>query len=64
METKDQGGADAHYRAALNEGRSLIRRCKDCHKHVFYPHVVRPHSAKFAFFSATLVFYGHYCSEH
>ncbi len=43
MQTDEQGGAEARYKAALNEGRFLIQRCNDCHKHVFYPRVVCPH---------------------
>jgi len=43
MQTDEQGGAEARYQAALKEGRFLIQRCNDCHKHVFYPRVVCPH---------------------
>ncbi len=43
MQTNEQGGAEARYQAALNEGRFLIQRCNDCDKHVFYPRVVCPH---------------------
>ena len=43
METKEQGGAEARYQAALNEGRFIIQRCNDCSKHVFYPRMVCPH---------------------
>jgi hypothetical protein len=43
MQTNEQGGAEARYQAALNEGRFLIQRCNDCNKHVFYPRVVCPH---------------------
>ncbi|OFZ86478.1 MAG: DNA-binding protein [Betaproteobacteria bacterium RBG_16_64_18] len=43
MQTNEQGGAEARYQAALNEGRFSIQRCNDCHKHVFYPRVVCPH---------------------
>ena len=43
MQTNEQGGAEARYQAALNEGRFLIQRCIDCGKHVFYPRVVCPH---------------------
>ena len=43
MQANDQGGAEMRYQAALNEGRFLIQRCKDCKKHVFYPRVVCPH---------------------
>ena len=43
MQTNEQGGAEARYQDALNEGRFLIQRCKDCNKHVFYPRVVCPH---------------------
>jgi len=43
METKDKGGAEARYRAALNEGRFLIQRCGSCDKHVFFPRSVCPH---------------------
>jgi len=43
MHTNAPEGAEAHYQAALNEGRFLIQRCNDCHKHVFYPRVVCPH---------------------
>ena len=43
MQTNEQGGAEARYQAALNEGRFLIQRCNDCGKHVFYPRVVCPH---------------------
>ena len=37
------GGAEAHYFAALKEGRFLIQRCNDCGKHVFFPREVCPH---------------------
>ena len=43
MQTNEQGGAEARYQAALNEGRFLIQRCNGCSKHVFYPRVVCPH---------------------
>ena len=43
MDTKEQGGAEARYQAALNEGRFLIQRCDGCKRHVFYPRVVCPH---------------------
>jgi uncharacterized OB-fold protein len=43
MQTDEQGGAEARYQAALNEGRFLIQRCNDCDKHVFYPRMVCPH---------------------
>ena len=43
MEMKGQGGAEARYQAALNEGRFLIQRCDDCGKHIFYPRMVCPH---------------------
>jgi uncharacterized protein len=43
METKEQGGAEARYQAALNEGRFIIQHCNDCGKHVFYPRMVCPH---------------------
>ena len=43
MQTMEQGGAEARYQSALNEGRFLIQRCNDCDRHVFYPRVVCPH---------------------
>ena len=43
MQTNQQAGAEARYQAALNEGRFLIQRCNECHKHVFYPRMVCPH---------------------
>ena len=43
METKAPGGAEAHYQAALKQGRFLIQRCNDCGKHVFFPREVCPH---------------------
>ena len=43
MQTNEQGGAEARYQAALNEGRFLIQRCSGRDKHVFYPRVVCPH---------------------
>ncbi len=43
MQTNEQGGAEARYQAALNEGRFLIQRCNDCDRHVFYPRMVCPH---------------------
>ena len=43
MELNASGGATAVYQAALNEGRFMIQRCKDCGKHVFYPREVCPH---------------------
>jgi len=43
MNTQAQGGPDARYQAALNEGRFLIQRCEGCGKHVFYPRMVCPH---------------------
>lgn len=43
MDTQEQGGAEARYQAALNEGRFIIQRCNDCKRHVFYPRVVCPH---------------------
>jgi hypothetical protein len=43
MQLNNQGGAEAHYQAALNDGRFLIQRCNDCSRHVFYPRVVCPH---------------------
>ena len=42
MQTNEQGGAEARYQAALNEGRFLIQRCNDCDKHVFYPRMRLP----------------------
>ena len=43
MDTQEQGGAEARYQAALNEGRFIIQRCDGCKRHVFYPRVVCPH---------------------
>lgn len=44
MQTNDErGGAEAHYRAALEEGRFVIQRCDDCGKHVFFPRSICPH---------------------
>lgn len=43
MEAKDQPGAEAKYRAALNEGRFIIQRCGDCGRHVFFPRSICPH---------------------
>ena len=43
MQMIQENGAEAHYRAALNEGRFLIQRCDGCPRHVFYPRVVCPH---------------------
>ncbi|MBI4293032.1 MAG: Zn-ribbon domain-containing OB-fold protein [Betaproteobacteria bacterium] len=43
MATQEQGGAEARYQAALNEGRFMIQRCGGCSKHVFFPRVVCPH---------------------
>lgn len=43
MQKSEQGGAEARYQAALNEGRFLIHRCSDCSEHVFYPRMVCPH---------------------
>lgn len=48
MQTKEQGGAEVQYQAALNAGRFLIQRCNDCSNHVFYPRVVCPHCASAA----------------
>jgi uncharacterized OB-fold protein len=42
METKEQVGAEAHYQAALNEGRFLIQRCGACGRHVFFPRSICP----------------------
>lgn len=36
-------GAQAHYEAALAQGRFEIQRCDDCAAHVFYPRQVCPH---------------------
>lgn len=43
METSYQGGAEAQYQAALNEGRFLIQHCAGCGKHVFFPRSICPH---------------------
>ncbi len=43
MEATQQGGAEAHYRAALNQGRFLIQRCAACGRHVFFPRSICPH---------------------
>ena len=43
MAMNASGGAAAVYQAALNEGRFIIQRCKECGKHVFYPREVCPH---------------------
>ena len=43
MQTDDHGGAEARYRAALDDGRLVIQRCGDCAKHVFFPRSICPH---------------------
>jgi uncharacterized OB-fold protein len=43
MESGHQGGAEAQYQAALNEGRFLIQHCAGCGKYVFYPRSICPH---------------------
>src|ERR1019366_2412467 len=43
MQVIQRSGAEAHYRAALNEGRFLIQRCGACGKHVFHPRSICPH---------------------
>jgi len=43
MQVIQPSGAEAHYRAALNEGRFLIQRCGACGKHVFFPRSICPH---------------------
>ena len=43
MQVIQRSGAEAHYRAALNEGRFLIQRCGACGKHVFFPRSICPH---------------------
>lgn len=43
MQMIQENGAEAHYRAALNEGRFLIQRCDACGKHVFFPRSICPH---------------------
>lgn len=43
MQVTQRSGAEAHYRAALNEGRFLIQRCGACGKHVFFPRSICPH---------------------
>ncbi|MDR0479424.1 MAG: Zn-ribbon domain-containing OB-fold protein [Burkholderiaceae bacterium] len=37
------GGADLHYRQALDQGRFLIQRCTSCDRAIFYPRMVCPH---------------------
>ncbi|WP_088278731.1 Zn-ribbon domain-containing OB-fold protein [Ideonella sp. A 288] len=36
-------GSQAHYQAALDDGRILIQRCSRCHQHVHFPREVCPH---------------------
>jgi uncharacterized OB-fold protein len=48
MEHVPPTGAQAHYEAALSQGRFEIQRCNDCHAHVFYPRQVCPHCAGMA----------------
>ena len=43
MQISEQSGAEAHYRAALSEGRFVIQRCCGCGKHVFFPRSICPH---------------------
>lgn len=43
MQGTQGSGADAQYRAALDEGRFLIQRCAGCGSHVFFPRSVCPH---------------------
>ncbi|MYZ49500.1 Zn-ribbon domain-containing OB-fold protein [Propylenella binzhouense] len=43
MDGAPDQGAEAHYRAALNQGRLLIQRCESCGKHVFFPRSICPH---------------------
>src|SRR6266540_5045965 len=43
MQIMQQSGAEAHYRAALGEGRLVIQRCCGCGKHVFFPRSICPH---------------------
>lgn len=48
MEQVPSTGAQAHYEAALGQGRFEIQRCSDCRAHVFYPRQVCPHCASLA----------------
>jgi uncharacterized OB-fold protein len=41
-------GAQAHYEAALAQGRLEIQHCTSCNAHVFYPRQVCPHCASTA----------------
>ncbi len=43
MQKTEESGAEAHYLAALGEGRFLIQRCGGCGKHVFFPRSICPY---------------------
>ncbi len=38
-----ESGPDAHFEAALKEGRFEIQKCAECSKHIFYPRYLCPH---------------------